>query len=248
MSDFSPATERLLRLASLAQERPLAPLEQRDDLFRLLELWVQRGWLRQVDRAFTGFLGELEPQGDSAVLLAAALASHQLGHGHVCLDLAATLRNPDAALSLPPEGDEARASLLPSQLLHGQTLEAWQRALLASDLVDGDGSCPERPLVLGGERLYLRRYWNYERAVAASLRQRLATPEPLPADLAERLDRLFPPDPAADGEPDWQKLACALAVRGAFSIVTGGPGTGKTAARSVACRWMRSYAGTSPPG
>lgn len=228
MSDFSPATERLLRLASLAQERPLAPLEQRDDLFRLLELWVQRGWLRQVDRAFTGFLGELEPQGDSAVLLAAALASHQLGHGHVCLDLAATLRNPDAALSLPPEGDEARASLLPSQLLHGQTLEAWQRALLASALVDGDGSCPQRPLVLGGERLYLRRYWNYERAVAASLRQRLATPEPLPADLAERLDRLFPPDPAADGEPDWQKLACALAVRGAFSIVTGGPGTGKT--------------------
>ena len=228
MSDFSPATERLLRLASLAQERPLAPLEQRDDLFRLLELWVQRGWLRQVDRAFTGFLGELEPQGDSAVLLAAALASHQLGHGHVCLDLAATLRNPDAALSLPPEGDEARASLLPSQLLHGQTLEAWQQALLASGLVDGDGSCPERPLVLGGERLYLRRYWNYERAVAASLRQRLATPEPLPADLAERLDRLFPPDPDAGGEPDWQKLACALAVRGAFSIVTGGPGTGKT--------------------
>ncbi|WP_145250068.1 exodeoxyribonuclease V subunit alpha [Pseudomonas oryzihabitans] len=228
MSDFSPATERLLRLASLAQERPLAPLERRDDLFRLLELWVQRGWLRQVDRAFTGFLGELEPQGDSAVLLAAALASHQLGHGHVCLDLAATLRNPDAALSLPPEGDEARASLLPSQLLHGQTLEAWQRALLASDLVDGDGSCPQRPLVLGGERLYLRRYWNYERAVAASLRQRLATHETLPADLAERLDRLFPPDPDAGGEPDWQKLACALAVRGAFSIVTGGPGTGKT--------------------
>jgi exodeoxyribonuclease V alpha subunit len=27
---------------------------------------------------------------------------------------------------------------------------------------------------------------------------------------------------------DWQKLACALATRGAFSIVTGGPGTGKT--------------------
>ena len=27
---------------------------------------------------------------------------------------------------------------------------------------------------------------------------------------------------------DWQKLACALATRGAFSIITGGPGTGKT--------------------
>ncbi|KTT38489.1 exodeoxyribonuclease V subunit alpha, partial [Pseudomonas oryzihabitans] len=128
MSDFSAATERLLRLASLVPESPLSPLSRRDDLFRLLELWVQRGWLRQVDRAFTSFLGELEANGESAVLLAAALASHQLGHGHVCLDLAATLRNPDAALSLPPEGDEARNSLLPSQLLQGYSLEAWRQA------------------------------------------------------------------------------------------------------------------------
>jgi ATP-dependent exoDNAse (exonuclease V) alpha subunit len=28
--------------------------------------------------------------------------------------------------------------------------------------------------------------------------------------------------------PDWQKLACAMAARSAFAIVTGGPGTGKT--------------------
>ena len=27
---------------------------------------------------------------------------------------------------------------------------------------------------------------------------------------------------------NWQKLACALAARSAFSIITGGPGTGKT--------------------
>ena len=34
--------------------------------------------------------------------------------------------------------------------------------------------------------------------------------------------------PAQNVPIDWQKLACALATRGAFSIVTGGPGTGKT--------------------
>jgi exodeoxyribonuclease V alpha subunit len=27
---------------------------------------------------------------------------------------------------------------------------------------------------------------------------------------------------------DWQKIACALAARSGFSIITGGPGTGKT--------------------
>ncbi|MET1537116.1 AAA family ATPase, partial [Burkholderia sola] len=49
------------------------------------------------------------------------------------------------------------------------------------------------------------------------------------------LDRLFPP--AAEGGPvDWQKLACALALRGRLSVITGGPGTGKTytAARLLA--------------
>lgn len=82
------------------------PLAARHDLLRQLDLWVARGWLRALDRAFVAFLVELQPQADPRVLLAAALTSHQLGHGHVCLDLEATVGAPDAALSLPPEGDE----------------------------------------------------------------------------------------------------------------------------------------------
>ncbi|MEG0142305.1 MAG: exodeoxyribonuclease V subunit alpha, partial [Comamonas sp.] len=47
------------------------------------------------------------------------------------------------------------------------------------------------------------------------------------------LNRLF--HATADGV-DWQKLACALALRGRLSVITGGPGTGKTytAARLLA--------------
>ncbi|MCR3783379.1 hypothetical protein K3Z87_29430, partial [Pseudomonas aeruginosa] len=67
------------------------PLAARHDLLRQLDLWVARGWLRALDRAFVAFLVELQPQADPRVLLAAALTSHQLGHGHVCLDLEATL-------------------------------------------------------------------------------------------------------------------------------------------------------------
>ncbi|MGH8349558.1 MAG: exodeoxyribonuclease V subunit alpha, partial [Pseudomonas sp.] len=51
--------------------------------------------------------------------------------------------------------------------------------------------------------------------------------ESTPIDLLQRLTGLF--GPARPGDViDWQKLACALATRSAFSIVTGGPGTGKT--------------------
>lgn len=210
----------------------LAPLTRADDLLLLLTRWVERGWLRALDKAFVAFLHELAPDDDPLVLLAAALTSHQLGHGHVCLDLFETLKEPDFALSLPPEGDvQSGAMLLPSQLLEALDGAHWCKVLASSRLValavDGREEAQSRPLVLSGKRLYLRRYWAYERRIDNALRLRLAEHETTPNDLFQRLTGLF--GPAKPGEViDWQKLACALATRSAFSIVTGGPGTGKT--------------------
>ncbi|AZL75787.1 exodeoxyribonuclease V subunit alpha [Pseudomonas oryziphila] len=208
----------------------LAPLHDSHDLLALLDRWVERGWLRALDRAFVGFLEELAPGSDPLVLLAAALASHQLGHGHVCLDLAQTLAEPDFALSLPPEGDAlAGPLLLPSQLLASLDLNTWLQRIDQSPLLAAGGSRAQhtRPLVLSGERLYLRRYWAYERRIDGALHERLARQQPLQADLAARLAQLFEGG-APTGEVDWQKLACALATRAGFSVITGGPGTGKT--------------------
>ncbi|AZL70740.1 exodeoxyribonuclease V subunit alpha [Pseudomonas oryziphila] len=208
----------------------LAPLHDSHDLLALLDRWVERGWLRALDRAFVGFLEELAPGSDPLVLLAAALASHQLGHGHVCLDLAQTLAEPDFALSLPPEGDAlAGPLLLPSQLLASLDLNTWLQRIDQSPLLAAGGSRAQhtRPLVLNGERLYLRRYWAYERRIDGALHERLARQQPLQADLSARLAQLFEGG-APTGEVDWQKLACALATRAGFSVITGGPGTGKT--------------------
>ncbi|MBT2297826.1 exodeoxyribonuclease V subunit alpha [Pseudomonas fluorescens] len=210
----------------------LAPLSRADDLLLLLTRWVERGWLRALDKAFVTFLHELAPDDDPLVLLAAALTSHQLGHGHVCLDLFETLKEPDFALSLPPEGDsQTGVQLLPSQILRTLDGAHWCRVLASSALValaaDEREEARQRPLVLSGKRLYLRRYWAYERRIDEALRQRLAEQEATPGELRERLNGLFGPAKLA-GPIDWQKLACALATRGAFSIITGGPGTGKT--------------------
>ena len=218
--------EQLDLLAQLPSNQPEPALNT--DVLHQLEQWVEVGWLRALDRALAVFLLDLAPDSEPLVLLAAALASHQLGHGHVCLDLGATLQAPDLSLSLPPEGQEAgRDILLPSQLLRGVTTQAWCSALAVSSMVENQpgGEHCERPLVLHGQRLYLRRYWTYERQVVAALGQRLQARPALPAGLEQGLERLF-----ADSRqhPDWQKLACALAARGAFSIITGGPGTGKT--------------------
>ncbi|MGQ7814454.1 exodeoxyribonuclease V subunit alpha [Metapseudomonas furukawaii] len=206
---------------------PSLALRERADLFDLLEAWSERGWLRELDRALARFLAELDPGASPLLILAAALASHQLGLGHVCLDLAATLAHPDFTLSLPPEGeDPEEATLLPSQVLAGLSLETWLAACRGSALLEAEGA----PLVLSGPCLYLRRYWDYERRVAGNIAKRLQAIADAPAELSSRLATLFPEPLVLEGErlTDWQKLACALAARGRFTLITGGPGTGKT--------------------
>ncbi|WP_321813226.1 MULTISPECIES: exodeoxyribonuclease V subunit alpha [unclassified Paraburkholderia] len=201
-----------------------------------LERWVERGWLRALDGAFARFLLEEAPEASPLLLLAAALASHQLGRGHVCLDLQATLDDPAFALSLPPDGPQVQTDeppQPPAEVLAGVTLEDWLAALDMSDLVGKDAG--NTPLVLTGTRCYLRRYWQYEQDVRAGIEARLAQRAridmELPAAAARAaLDALFAPRDAVEPakQADWQKLACALAARSAFSIITGGPGTGKT--------------------
>ncbi|MEF8755794.1 MAG: exodeoxyribonuclease V subunit alpha [Accumulibacter sp.] len=199
----------------------------------LLRQWRERQWLRPLDVAFADFLWQEVPNASPWLILAAALASHQLGRGHACLDLAAALAAPGQALSLPPAGDErlpaAGPSLRPEEVLAGLRLAAWLEALAHPQLVAGGSGTT--PLVLADGRLYLRRYWQYEQDVRAAIERRLAgSPQlraALPAAaLRATLAALFPP--AAGERPDWQKLACALAAGSAFSIITGGPGSGKT--------------------
>ncbi|MGM0692680.1 MAG: exodeoxyribonuclease V subunit alpha [Pseudomonadota bacterium] len=218
-------------------------------LFALLDRWVARGWLRALDRAFAAFLAREVPDAPAPLLLAAALASHQLGRGHVCLDLAQTLTHPDLALSLPPEGDSLEdPPPRPSQLLGELTLADWQAAL-THPLVVGHGP-GNTPLVLDSTRLYLRRYWQHERSIQQHIASRLdqetcrsaihcrfdastngadrrpaeATHTSDPTPLATALSALFP----SSDTLDWQKAACALAARSTFAVITGGPGTGKT--------------------
>jgi exodeoxyribonuclease V alpha subunit len=215
-------------------------LSDTQTLLALFERWVARGWLRDLDRALVRFLDAEADNAPPLLLLGAALTSHQLGHGHVCLDLAATLAAPDFALSLPPEGDDvADPPLLPSELLATLTLSDWQAALSHPTLIgEGAGNSPlVRRDAEHTTRLYLRRYWQYEQTLHEEINRRL-TPEAddshaeetLDADVTRQaLETLFPTTVSSSaGEPDWQKTACALAARRRFAVITGGPGTGKT--------------------
>lgn len=157
----------------------------------LLLQWQQAGWIRPLDTGFARLIRELsEEQGESPhpiVVLLAALASHQVGRGHVCINLATLLDDAGNTLALPPDesansrqpeaGIVNLPSISPQDVLARVQLADCLVALRESRAVS-DGSVPT-PLVLDSTRLYLRRLWRYEQRIAEGIRQRLALPSPL---------------------------------------------------------------------
>lgn len=196
---------------------------------QLLHQWVELGWLRPLDKAFADFVFQLDPTINGLALIASALVSFQVSRGHICLDLAATLENPNFALALEdhPYGiTSEQKQLLPHIQLQGISLADWQQGITQSNCVSTSAQTTEmrKPLVLADSFLYLRRYWDYEQNVIRHLEQRLIYENQPQNQFKQALNQLFPKQPYTD----WQKIACALAARNRFSIITGGPGTGKT--------------------
>ncbi len=166
--------------------------------------------LTRLDTAFATFLNDAQPSPDAGHRLLAALTSHQFGRGHACLDLEALQAHGVGALGWTSQTQ----SLLPADLVAGAQTLPW--AMGANS-----------PLVLDGPRLYLRRNWSAEQSIQAAVAARLQQRCPEPDDLGQALDQLFP-GATHCGAPDWQKIACALATRARLTLITGGPGTGKT--------------------
>ncbi|MBF0200678.1 MAG: exodeoxyribonuclease V subunit alpha [Desulfamplus sp.] len=80
------------------------------------------------------------------------------------------------------------------------------------------------PMILDSDGLlYLNRYWHYENRVASAISMRASLDGPLPQD-TDLVNRLFPASKGDQG----QKLACITAFQSGFTVISGGPGTGKT--------------------
>lgn len=160
--------------------------------------------LRDIDLQFADFIGRLaisagETDADGLLRQAAARASAAVGQGDVCLDL---------------------------EEVFGADAGGVADRLRGSRLVGEPGEY--RPLILDRHgRLYLYRYWQYEHDLAAMVTQMIADrPAVDEVRLKDGLARLF--GVAVKDDIDWQRAAAAMAVRSRFSVISGGPGTGKT--------------------
>jgi len=168
--------------------------------------------LTAIDRHFAAFIRRETVDAPPSLLPVVSLTSNVVGNGSICLNLADI-----AGRDIVVDGAELR---LPE-------VDQLKSELSGTGVVGSPGHF--KPLVLDDNgRLYLYRYWQYERNLARTILAKAAhaafdIDEVL---LSEGVARLFPG--GAEGETDWQKIAALAAVRKGFCVISGGPGTGKT--------------------
>ena len=150
---------------------------------------------------------------DRLVARAFAIASWAVAQGHTCLAL----------------------NEIPTALMSAANQAALPEALANSDLVtvfDSESSeddTPTRPLILEAGRLYLQRYHAYEKKLAERLSALMAAePNPVNVDTLKPGNGLFAADAANPDATNWQAVAAFAALRHHFTVISGGPGTGKT--------------------
>ena len=206
----------------------MQPDEQMNALLTHVDGVAEDGHLRRLSAAFARFIASLDEQAPHApaVAVACVVLSELEGRGHSCLMLADLASEPSQLLGW---SEELWHAVLAVSGPLPDSAAGWRALLAGAPQVWQVGAADVRqPLVLDGDRLYLRRYWRDETLVGEkiALRAQGLTHPPL-AQVRQWLDILFD-QPARDGGPDWQKVACAIALRGKVAIITGGPGTGKT--------------------
>ncbi len=176
----------------------------------LLRDFNEAGVLTSADVLVATRVGRLTGESDELVLLAAALAVRAVRHGSVGVDLG-TVAEVAPELAWPsagfPSGERPSAD--------------WAARVRESPLV--------RHGVLRHEHglLYLDRYWRLEGQLADDLRARLTQPPPGvdAVTLEAGLSRVFPDASYAE-----QRAASRQAATAWTTVLTGGPGTGKTTA------------------
>lgn len=178
----------------------------------LLDIWVEQKTIRLLDKHIAQQMMMFESNADELYQLICVLCSHNLAQQHSCLRLdTVDFNNP-------------LNEYQPHCQLSGST-ESLIKHLTRYNTIGSPND--ETPFVLEQARLYLRRYYHYEQALAQQIQTKAkSTIDYAFQDIEPLTHTLFPA--TSKKQIDWQKVAALTALGQKFTTITGGPGTGKT--------------------
>jgi exodeoxyribonuclease V alpha subunit len=164
------------------------------------------------DRHFASFINKIDITKSDYILVAAALVTNALQNGHTCIVIS------DYADIAVPENN------LPIPFEQFPTIETWYRHFASSDVVGKNGM--RCPLILEDGRLYLYRYWNYENQLASIILSKSSAKFTI--GIADHCDTISELCKFSQDTIDWQTIAVIASIINDLTIISGGPGTGKT--------------------
>jgi exodeoxyribonuclease V alpha subunit len=166
----------------------------------------------------------INQQYDDLLFHSIMATSQALRNGHSCLKIECESEKRNWANS--KTSNDAEQVIKDSGFLF-PTTEQWHHYLVKINIGPNDN----QPLVYDYKRLYLRRYWLFEVELSVIINKLMINQ--LAFDIRQGkkiLDLLFTQKTTSGNntEIDWQKVAVANALGKQFTIIAGGPGTGKT--------------------
>lgn len=180
--------------------------------FELVKLFKQ-DFFSNLDYYFARSMARAFNENESIVLVSCALVSKALFKGDICLDIK------------EESGKTRPVSQTGSDMVKFPDFEAWTDALQNSSMVS---VTVKTPLVLDSDyRLYFSKYYDFQNRLIQNIIQRVCQ-NPLKIDQSEIGKMVETYFPNKDKCFLCQKNSVKNALLNCFTIISGGPGTGKT--------------------
>ncbi|MBU2429271.1 MAG: exodeoxyribonuclease V subunit alpha, partial [Proteobacteria bacterium] len=178
-----------------------------------IDVLFKQGFFSNLDYHFAKSMGGIFAGTDPVVLFSCALVSKHLSQGHICVDIS---KIAGTAIQISETGNLK---------LKYPEFDVWHAALTRSDMVS---DAADTPLVMDADsRLFLAKYFDFKERLAKNIVQR-HTLAPVHMDssfIDQQLEAVFDP---ADPRVLPQITCIKSALNKHFTVISGGPGTGKT--------------------
>lgn len=201
-------------------------------MLSVLQKLKEQGILSQGDYYFAKLIADkqchtdyAEPVKNLAILLA-ALCSWRYTQGNTCSQLDRYLEHNLFGLAYRTTEEDYLAEI--HEKIGYLPVEDWQNALLGHMAFTQDPVNQIAPMAFQFGVLYFYRAWQDEYRIVQYIKNTLKKHRTLAFfydEIHQKLDKYFS---EKQEKTDWQKVAVATAIKSPFSIITGGPGTGKT--------------------